>query len=87
MTVSINSVIKHPAAKQKQSNENVDLKELLNEIITEKSEAIENFEWVDEDTLEVKSNKGFSLHTFILEAEKLGKNISFEKKMLIKITD
>ena len=48
---------------------------------------LDEITWNGEDELEMKYISSASLNAFMLEAEKLGKSISFEKVLKVKITD
>lgn len=62
------------------------LKSLLEKVIREKDETTQqNYKWLDDGSVEVSCLSGMCIHSFTLEAEKLGKEISFEKKTIIRI--
>lgn len=90
MTISMNSVFTH-FKDQKNQEANVqhkDLKKLLENVLKEKGEYEKaNLNWIDDETVEVTDLSGLAIHSFVLRAEELGKNISFEKKTIVKITD
>ncbi|MGB0522131.1 MAG: hypothetical protein ACPGJS_04185 [Flammeovirgaceae bacterium] len=93
MTISINSVFKQNNANKTAGvdmpdNSEIDLKKMLEEALKENGETDTlSYKWVDDETVEVYNNRGLALHSFLLEVEKLGKDITFEKKTIIKITD
>ena len=63
------------------------LKELFDQVLIEKNEATSNLIWVDDETVEVTEVSGHCMHQFALRAEGLGKRVSYEKKIYIKIED
>ncbi|MGB3465572.1 MAG: hypothetical protein WBA74_09890 [Cyclobacteriaceae bacterium] len=68
------------------SEENNEIRELFNKVLTEKGiDSADNIKWIDNQNIEVNDLPPSALHTFLLEAEKLGKKIGFEKKTIIKI--
>ncbi len=43
--------------------------------------------WLDHSEVEVRGMSHMTLHSFLLEAEKLGKNLEYVKTLTVKITD
>lgn len=92
MTVMINTSIangmmaKQSIADQNSSTEKADLKQLLEKVLSDKGvDADKTCNWIDEQSIEVKDIPAGALHCFLLEAEKLGKSVGFEKRTIIKI--
>jgi hypothetical protein len=62
--------------------------EVLTEVITQMQDANgSKVNWVDSNTVEVSCLSGLCIHSFVLELEKLGKKVSYEKKTYLKIAD
>jgi len=88
MTISVNSVFKQNRDGKSEGQNPENLKELFEAVLKEKNEySSAEITWLDDETVEVSNISGLSLHSFVLRAEELGKNISYQKKTIIKITD
>jgi hypothetical protein len=91
MTISIQSSVFH----QSKSNLKVvkdapaqekDLRRMLEEEIQRKGEQGQaEWQWLDDETLEINNLSGLALHSFLLKVEELGKNITYKKKTVIEI--
>lgn len=46
-----------------------------------------NIKWVDESEVVLNKIPSMQLHSFLLQAERLGKNIEYHKQTVIKIVD
>ena len=91
MRVTLNANYSHiiNSGFGKESNEKVDnqkLKEVYIHSLKQKSEYKDGLVvWKDNDNVEVSGVGALALYRFVLEAEKLGKNVRFEKKTIIQI--
>ncbi len=74
-----------PSAKVEVTCDN--LKELFEQVLTERQESTTNLTWVDDETVEVTTVSGQCMHQFALRAEELGKEVSYQKKVFITIKD
>ena len=64
------------------------LHKIFEETLKAKGEyPLKNFEWTSDDELEVEGLSAQTLHSFVLEAEKLGKKISYTRTTKVKISD
>ena len=62
------------------------MKYLLVRVLSEKGfDTDKTCNWIDDQSIEVKDIPAGALHCFLLEAEKLGKSVGFEKRTVIKI--
>ena len=86
MTISINTTYSGAAVDLlERPSSDVKLKELLEEVLEEKNVSGENLRWLDDQTIEVSGLAPMALHTFILKAEELGKDVTYHKKTIIEI--
>jgi len=91
MTIMINSIFTNesPAKAhmmQQPQTEDTELKELFEEVLREKGEFNEdNIRWVDGNTVELSSVSSLAIHSFVLRAEALGKDVAYEKCTKIRI--
>ena len=74
--------------KQEKRVTSPSLNELFQETVERKGE-IETVQqhWVSDQELEVEGLSNTTLHSFLLEAEKLGKKITYTKTLTVKISD
>ncbi|QSE99264.1 hypothetical protein [Fulvivirga lutea] len=87
MTIYINSTYSGERTDVlERPDNNADLKSLLKETLNEKSESGKNIKWIDDNTLEINGVAPMALHTFVLKAEELGKEIKYTKKTIIEIS-
>lgn len=63
------------------------LLELFHQTIKDKGDDLTKRRWVGDQTLEVDGLSHATLHSFILEAEKLGKSVEYVKTLTVKIAD
>ena len=63
------------------------LKDLFDQVMEERSETTDKIKWIDDETVEVSGVSGACMHQFALRAEELGKEVSYQKKIFIKISD
>ena len=64
------------------------LKKIFEDTIQEKGEfPLEKAEWKNENEVTVTGLSPMTLHSFVLKAEQLGKKISYERTLKVKITD
>jgi len=64
------------------------LYELFDDTLRRKGEAQSvTSRFVDEDILEVEGLSNLTLHSYVLEAEKLGKKVEYIKTLTVKISD
>ena len=93
LTIVTKTTINHSnpmpeASRLKTRNEAQDMSQLFRDTLKEKGEYhSENFKWFSENEVEVSNLSQMSLHSFLLEAEALGKNVHFIKQTVIKIED
>lgn len=82
---------KNPASKERKeklSKEASDLSELFKKSISEKDAiSLEDIEWVDDKTVKLSGDASTNIHSFVLLAEALGKDITYTKQTIIKISD
>ncbi len=90
MTISINSQFSHPVCNGNVHNAGEvpteKIKTLLNDLVINNSNISESDVNWNGDQIELGKVSALQLHTFLLEAEKLGLNIQMEKKTLIKLS-
>lgn len=92
MIISQESTVLHPNPIKPNSNalpstDDSKLKELFIDVLKDKDEydeAVVN--WRDDETVEVNNISNMSLHSFLLKAEQMGKDITYTKKTIIKIS-
>ena len=48
---------------------------------------LDEIKWNSDDELEMSYLSNNALHSFVLEAEKLGKKVTYEKSLTVKISD
>ncbi|MEO9851659.1 MAG: hypothetical protein ABJH72_22085 [Reichenbachiella sp.] len=92
LSIRLKSSHDHPSPMPAQLKNDVrknasSLYELLDSTIKSKGESLSKKEWVEGHTLEVEGLSQMTLHSFILQAEKLGKRIQYTKTLTVKITD
>ena len=94
MTITLNSVHSQPNPGKGQnqphpsSGTKHDLKALFNELLKETGEDnLTSSIWIDDETVDASKVSGMTLHRFTLLVTKLGKDVTYEKKTIIKITD
>lgn len=63
------------------------LLELFHHTVKSKGDHLSKKAWTGDQTLEVEGLSQLTLHSFILQAEKLGKNVEYVKTLTVKITD
>lgn len=89
-TIIDQKTINHPNPVKNQIKRhlpNESMAELFTEVLQKNSDqAGADVQWLDEDTV-VINGQGSVIQNFILQAEALGKSISFTKQTVIKITD
>ena len=91
MVISIESKVPQPNSGKQvlEGNraENENLKELFVDVLKNKNEYVEDqINWQNNETVSVSNVSSMALHSFVLEAEKLGKNITYTKKTVIEIS-
>lgn len=88
MTIFLESTINKPSpCKDEQGNcGNFELKNLFEEILTEKGELAQaEINWIDDETVSVKGVTNQSLQSFLIQAEEQGKDLTFTKQTYITI--
>lgn len=74
------------SVKQNAVKENSEVKKLFEKVLNEKGvDPTQGCKWIDGQCIEVDDLPPGALHAFLLEAEKLGKKVGFEKKTIITI--
>ncbi|MCT4623610.1 MAG: hypothetical protein N4A46_08310 [Schleiferiaceae bacterium] len=74
--------------KEKVRSESPSLTDLFVETLESKGEtSLNEVEWKSTNSVELPNISNLSLHSFALKAEALGKKISYEKTLTVKITD
>jgi hypothetical protein len=92
MIISQESTVLHPNPIKpnnhaQPSTDDSKLKELFIDVLKDKDEYDETaVNWRDEETVEVNNISNMSLHSFLLKAEQMGKDITYTKKTIIKIS-
>ncbi len=90
MTISKASTLVHTSPCREQVDPQNDLqalKEIFIEELRKKGELDKaNVGWLDEETIEMDKVFGLCLHSFLLRAEELGKDISITQKTIFKIS-
>ena len=78
-----------PAELKQQVQKNApSLYELFDIVLDEKGETSQvKSKFVEEDVLEVEGLSKMTLHSYILEAERLGKKIEYTRTLTVKISD
>lgn len=93
LTLKVKSSISHPSSmsevqKAKKRNESDSLEKLFQETIQSKGEGNPaRIKRTASNELEIEGLSGMALHSFMLKAEQLGKNITYMKTLKIKIND
>ena len=77
----MSATLKHEKRASKESLEN-----LLKKVIQDKGDAVHINQLGDKE-FEIEGLSSMTLHSFILKAEELGKNVSFKKSIKVQITD
>lgn len=87
MTIKINSTLKQERCSSSMHDAEKDkLVEILKKELEKKGELNNcNFQWEDDDTLVLDNITGLALHSFLLRAEELGKEVVCEKQTVLKI--
>ncbi len=83
MNIHINKSYQLNSGSPTSKEENI--KVLFKELV--ESQGSVKTEWVNEDQVKVNNIPSTQLHTFILEAEKLGKKIQYSKQTVITVID
>ncbi|WP_306643679.1 hypothetical protein [Sanyastnella coralliicola] len=89
MTITLNSPAKHQlASSANAATEDKALAKRIFEEVMQKKCEYDTAEciWTDDNTVEITGLSGPAVHRFILELEKNGKDVSFERKMVIRIS-
>lgn len=92
MIISQKSTVVHPnpikpSANMKGMQDDSVLKSLFIDMLKSKNEYNESsIQWSDDETVEISNISNMSLHTFLLKAEKMGKDISYTKRTIIEIS-
>lgn len=61
------------------------LKELFQEKVINQGKLKENYKWLENGVLEIEGTAPMAVHSFILEAEKLGLNVKYTKNTIIEL--
>lgn len=74
--------------KKKKREESPSLGELFTETVEKKGE-LDSLKstWTSDDEMEVEGISQMTLHSFLLRAEELGKNITYTRTLKVEITD
>lgn len=90
MIISTESTVVQPSPKKNSVSETENdsqLKKVFIDVLKSKNEYDEScIEWLDDETVSCNNVSTMSLHSFLLQAEKMGKDISYTKKTIIKIS-
>lgn len=89
MRISLQSTINkpNPSLKKSKAVHTPELKTMFENILKQKNEYDQaKVNWVDDQSVELKNVSNQCLHSFLLEAEKQGKDISFTKQTVITIS-
>lgn len=74
--------------KQEKRAVSASLETLFEQTVEQKGEADQlKKSWVSDTELEIEGLSKMTLHSFVLEAEKLGKKITFTRTLQVKISD
>lgn len=74
--------------KQVKQSASPSLATLFDQTVQQKGEAAQlKRSWVSDSELEVEGLSSMTLHSFVLEAENLGKKITYTKTLQVKISD
>lgn len=92
MTIHIVSSFTQPSAmspglKEKKRNSSPSLQSLLETTLDEKGEANRKTKWLSNNELEIEGLSKMTLHNFVLQAEALGKSVSYKRTLTVSITD
>lgn len=95
MTITVNTIFTQANAMKKLAEQPViepeaqpSLKEVFKRELEKKGVYDESkFRWIDDETVEVTNVPALALHSFTLRAEEMGKDISYSKQTIIKITE
>ncbi len=89
MTISLQSTINkpNPSTNKQKVVQTPELKNMFENILKQKNEYDKaQVNWVDDESVELKNVSNQCLHSFLIEAEKQGKDISFTKQTVITIS-
>lgn len=89
MRISLQSTINkpNPGLNKSKAVHTPELKTMFENILKQKNEYDQaKVNWVDDQSVELKNVSNQCLHSFLLEAEKQGKDISFTKQTVITIS-
>jgi hypothetical protein len=87
MTISIEKKFLHtpPSSGNSTEKRSLNVKEVFEKVIRDHDEQnVLNPIWIGTNKVEIE-NKGLSLHTFMLEVERLGLTVEYKQKMEIEI--
>jgi len=91
MTLISNALGQSASSKEQENSSGgsrSDIRQLFEKVMKEKGAYHpDRFQWLDDETVEVTFMPGLPVHNFVLEAEALGKKVTYEKKTIVKITD
>ena len=73
--------------KEKVQSENPSVKALFEQMMDANEASSENLNWIDDQVVEANGFSKRDLHSFILKAESLGKNITYTKQTIISISN
>lgn len=74
--------------KERLKFEKTNMAELLTSTLKKKREFDEShIKWLDSETVELSNVSNLTIHSFILQAEALGKDITYSKQTTIKISN
>ncbi|WP_109833048.1 hypothetical protein [Reichenbachiella versicolor] len=87
MKISIsNQVTNENPSRRNSFQESIEMKKLFKEIMKEKGEIDEaKFNWVNGETVELKGVSPISVHSFLEQAEALGKRVKYTSTTTIDI--
>ena len=90
LKITISKSLFDESANHKPSEElsDVNLNNLLLDVLKKKGE-LENakINWTSENEVELSTVSMMTLHHFIIEAEKLGKNVTLDRSIVVTVTD
>lgn len=93
LTVNVKSTVTHESPmpdhiKEVKRKDAPCLKQLFEEVLKDKGEFFnEDIHLKNRDTVEMSELSNVALHCFVLKAQELGKKITYEKTLTVKITD
>lgn len=60
--------------------------DIINRLLAERGEQNEaSYEWIDDETIEVKNISVFTLHNIIERAQECGKGLKVDRRVLLKL--